>query len=468
LNPHRESGEIPGAGQGRILVAGGGSTGIGAAWEAALRGWKVLLVEQEACLGGMGRSILHNGNHYDLGTHIFHSDNPLLLQRVKDAAKDPLIESRQKIRIKWDGRFYRYPLSAGDLLRKLPWGVLIPCGLSFLKAQGSRAFQGESGSAEDQLIRDYGKRLYEIFFRDYTERHWGIPASRLDPGLVKQRILRTDLFGLLARFAGNLSGKEASHSRPQEQPVAQELYYTEQGSGGLFHLLRDELERLGVEIWTGCRLRHLEGRDGNIVKAVCERPGESVEVDCDAVISTLPLDGLNAMIDSASAQDVEALDVRSLIVSGLLVKRQAVLDANFIYFQDALFGRVSEPKRVGLSVTPADHTILLCEVACSQGDDRWQNPDRVTDQVIKELVREGCLQDASEVVDRISIPVAHAYPVYRKGYLNKVRLLQDRLQAFSNLFSAGRWGEFRYINMHVAMLSGMQAAEKADGFLRRQ
>ena len=468
MNQHRDGDAIPKIGPGTILVAGGGSAGVGAAWEAALRGWKVILVEQEPCLGGMGRSILHNGNYYDLGTHIFHSDNSILLQRIKDATKGKLIESRQKIRIKWDGRFYRYPLSAADLLKKLPLSVLIPCGLSFLKAQAGQVFRGEAGSAEEQLIRDYGKRLYEIFFRDYTERHWGIPASRLDPGLVKQRILRTDLFGFLARLTGLVSRDAPSHSRSKEQPVAEELYYTEQGSGGLFHLLRKELERHGVEILTGCRLLHLENRNGRITGALCEGQEGRVEVDCEAVISTLPLDRVHTMVDSASSQAVEPLDVRSLIISGLLVKREAVLDANFVYFQDAFFGRVSEPKRVGLSVTPEDHTILLCEVACSQGDERWQDPDGVTDQVIQGLVREGCLHSTSEVVDRISIPVACAYPVYRKGYLDKVRVLQDRLQAFPNLFSAGRWGEFRYINMHVAMLSGMRAAEEADDFLRKQ
>lgn len=452
---------------GRILVAGGGSTGIGAAWEAALRGWKVLLVEKEACLGGMGRSIFHNGNYYDLGTHIFHTDNPGLLHRVQEAARGELIKSRQKIRIKWNGRFYQYPLSMADLFKKLPSSVLISCGLSFLKAQFVLSRQA-SGSAEEQLIRDYGKRLYDIFFRDYTERHWGIRASQLDPCLVQSRIRRTDLSRLFARAARRFSGREVSRSHTDVQPVAHELYYAAHGSGGLFKLLRKELERLGVEIWDRSELVHLEHRNGRIVRAACRRPKDTVEVKCDAVISSLPLDRLDGIIDSATPEKMDPLEIRSLIVSGFLVKKPEILDANFVYFQDAIFGRVSEPKKVGLSVTPEDHTLLLCEVACSRGDERWRNPEKVSDRVLEELVRENCLQSRSLVVDRHSIPVANAYPVYRKGFLPKVEKLQKRLQRFPNLFSAGRWGEFRYINMHVAMLSGIRAAEQADELLQQE
>jgi len=426
----------------------------------------VVLLEKEAELGGLGRSVLHNGNFYDLGTHIFHTDDAALLRRIREAAGARLIESRQKIRIKWNNRLYQYPISVKDLFRKLPPATLLGCGTSLLRARvfGPR----EIRSAEDQFIRDYGSRLYEIFFRSYTERHWGVPACELDPRLVQHRIQKTDLFRILAATARNLSGRRSVHHGAEVQPVADTLYYTAQGSGGLFSLLGARLEELGVDVRTDSELVGLEHGDGRIFRAVCRGPEGRADVDCDAVVSTLPLDRLPALLGRSVDKEAHGLPVRSLIVSGLLVNRPEVLDANFVYFQDALFGRVSEPKRVGLLVDPADHTILLCEVACSRGDERWRDPEKVTDEVIRELMREGCLRSSGEVVDRISIPVPAAYPVYRKGFFERVEELGKQLGAFSNLFSAGRWGEFRYINMHVAMLCGQHAAGRASAYLMQK
>jgi protoporphyrinogen oxidase len=242
----------------------------------------------------------------------------------------------------------------------------------------------------------------------------------------------------------------------------------------------------GGEVLTGCEVDSLDVRHGRVVavtyKVTDGRPvgvaGRSVgqpsgsngavpgldtrTVKCDLCISTIPLRALTRAFHPAAPVAVvraaEALEYKAIAVYGLLVKKPRVLDALYVYFRDRTFHRVAEPARSGLRVQPPGHTILLAELTCEPGDDRWRGERAVVDQIVADLQAEGLLR-ADDVVDVYLQTSAYGYPVFSLGFEEHLEAVQAYVGAIGNLRSTGRQGAFCYPNMHRAMRMGADAAE---------
>jgi protoporphyrinogen oxidase len=456
-----------------VIVLGGGCAGLMAGWELSAQGYPVTVLEKEDTVGGLAASFEVNGNFFDIGTHHFHTDDPDLLARIIKLLDGELIATDRKIQIKFGNKYFNYPLRTIDIFLGLPPIEWFMCFGSLFWTYVGKVFRGEPPpfSAEDVIVSKYGRRLYKIFFKDYTTKFWGVSPSALSADFAQQRIPRLDAVALLKKASEFVRWARPRMPDQFVEDVVGKLYYHPRGIGEIYRRMAEEVERLGGCVRTGRDVKEIVRRENGYLVLAQTHDGEEEIHEGSFIISTIPLRSLVRTLGPSPPEKItalsEGLKYRSLVVVGLQLAKPKVIDSLFLYFRDRSFNRIAEPKNSGLEVNPPEHTVLLAELSCNVGDEVWSNDRTTVELVIEDLMDEGLCR-REEVVSSTVLKAEHAYPVYHLGYENELRELRNYLDRdFPDIYLVGRQGTFTYINMHVAMKMALDAAKqircKAEG-----
>jgi protoporphyrinogen oxidase len=371
-----------------------------------------------------------------------------------------LLERERRSVVLHDGRTFRYPLEAADLVRNLGVRANVEALAGYARARiargrGSRDTPDES--FEDWVTARFGRPLYDRFFGPYTEKLWGIPPGRISADWAAERISLLDLGDVALRLAGL--------RRTPTRTYARRYLYPRLGMGQLYALVAADIVRHGGVVRTGVRVVGLEvdARRATAVRIETTRGTERVPVG--ELLSTVPLPDLVRMLrpdlpgelDRAAA----ALRFRALTFVNLMLAREDFSENTWLYVASGALAtsRIQEPKRRSPSMAPAGRTSLMLEVPCNVGDGTWRaSLDELRDRGVRELGALGF--EVNDVLDAFSVRVSHGYPVYHLGYDRDRRALLAEVERFGNVRTAGRQGLFRYVFMDAAMRMGIQAAEQ--------
>ncbi len=448
----------------RVAILGAGVCGLYAGRVLSAAGVPVTVIECQDSVGGLAAGWQRNGNWYDLGVHQLHAFDREIFNDIQSIMGDRLVPSAKRAMIRYGDGYRRYPLEFGDLLTGVPPWTLLAAVLGLaLQTVANRAAGEAPRNAEEALIRLYGRPLYEHFFREFTHRYWGIPPSGLSASFVRTKMPRLSAVDVLRRALERM-GLAAPADTLVESALTQEtLYYSPTGSRELPLALASIVGGHGGEILLGHRVREVWLDGGPTVRLRLATAGGERELTADALISTIPLPDLMRAVRPVVPPEVQEagrrLRYRALAVYGLLVRRPRVLDAQFVYFRERVFHRVSEPANSGMGVTPPDHTILLAELTCNVGDDRWTGGAATWRRVVADLEAEGLLIE-SDIVERHLLRSEHGYPVFEVGFEAYRDRCFEFLSQWPNVQSTGRQGAFAYPNMHEAMRMGADAAQR--------
>ena len=454
---------------GGSVVLGGGPCGLYAALTLAKAGRKVTLLEKEEETGGLARGYRKGENFYDLGCHMFHAFDKEIFETVKEIMGDERIEVPLNATIKWAGKFYRYPLQFVDMIKGMPKLLFIKCSIGLLWYQFLNKLRPkEPRNAEDALIQLYGKPLYRFFFKEFTHRYWGFPPTELSATFITTKMPRLSAVDVIKKVLAKVGFKEKT-TRAVESALAEEtLHYSRNGAEGMARCLGAEIENLGCRVITHAEVCGIE-REGKRIASVAYRDtrdgedGKVHAINCDELISTIPLgDFVGAAGDLAPekvSQAAAQLRIKPIAVYGLLVKKETAINSLYIYYRDRCFHRVGEPKNAGLTVRPADHTVLIIETTCEIGDEKWNGDQSFVDRIVADLEDEGiCTRE--EIVETHVLHAKHGYPVFSLGFEPHLEIVQEFVASLENVRSTGRQGGFCYPNMHSAMRMGADAADE--------
>ncbi len=448
------------------VVIGGGPAGLTAAYELSKLGVGSTVLEADRQVGGLSRTVNYRGYRFDIGGHRFFTKVPLINDLWHEIlGEDFMLRSRMS-RIHYRGRFFDYPLKATNALAGLGPVEAFIVGLSFTKA---KLFpQAEETNLEQWVANRFGHRLYEIFFKTYTEKVWGIPCTEISADWAAQRIknlslpeaLRNALFSTMKSKNGDIITS-----------LIDQFNYPRLGPGMMWERCEELLKERGNETMRGIKIETVRHRHGR-VECIYGRTqeGECVELGGDHFISTMPLRSLiRALTPTAPDEVLEAantLRYRDYLTVVLIAKREKIFPDNWIYIHspEVKMGRIQNYKNWSPHMVPDPaRTSLGLEYFLWDKDEEWQwSQDRLVELGIKECSQIGLIE-RDEVEDGTVVRMKKAYPVYDQNYQNSLAIVRRYLETFENLQTVGRNGLHRYNNQDHSMLTAVYAARNVAG-----
>jgi protoporphyrinogen oxidase len=452
----------------KVVVLGGGPTGLAAAWDLARAGIGVEVLEKEHVVGGMSSSFERAGCILDYGTHGFHRsnlENQEIVDRMVELMGDDFIRLTRKAAIHFQGKYFDYPLRAKDIFFGLNPFVAFVCFVDFIATRVRRRAHigGSEGNFEDWVVNRFGRRLYDIYFGPYTQKVWGIPPSRLTLSWAAQRIPSLSLWAVLKKALLGQGQRDESDEH-SHSPYRDIFFYTERGARLMWEKLADRVRELGGVVRLDTEVTGIDC-DRDMVRSVNVRAGGSPsKVYCDWLISTIPITKMAGMLKPAPSieflQKVRTLKYRAMVVMYIIVRKNQVSPYQWVYYSsdDIFFNRYSEFKNLTPKLMPQGKTVLCLETTCFEGDEVWNAPEeKVYTECMRGLERLGLVRK-SEVEDHFLVKLPYAYPIADLEYERHFPDVLEYLRGYSNMLSVGRQGSFAYLNMDQSMEEGFRAA----------
>ena len=449
----------------RAVIIGAGPAGLTAAYELDRLGapHRAIVLEGSDKIGGISRTESYKGFRFDIGGHRFFtkvSEVDALWHEV--CGSDFLLRPRQS-RIFYRNKFYDYPLKPFNALRNIGVYESVRIALSYAKWR-FRPHPVEE-TFEHWVMNRFGGRLFQHFFRTYTEKVWGIPCGEIRADWAQQRIKNLSLkAAVLNAFTG----------RSDSASLIERFHYPRLGPGMMWEKFRDRIVERGHEVRMNSRVSRIV-RQGNRIEAVAvedQTGGELAHalVTGSEFISSMPLRDLVRCMEPAAPEPVrqaaEKLKYRDFLIVALILDHPEPFADNWIYVHSPgqQVGRIQNFRAWSPELVPdAARTSIGMEYFCNAGSDLWSMSDASLIELAKRELAELGLAPASSVIDGTVIRQPKAYPVYDSGYDEALAVIKGWLDQFENLQVVGRNGMHRYNNQDHSMLTAMLAARNILG-----
>jgi protoporphyrinogen oxidase len=498
------------------VIIGAGPAGLTAAYELVTRtAIKPIVIEKTNDIGGISKTVVHNGNRLDIGGHRFFSKSETVMKwwerilplqgadskdaillerhfgRRRDRAKlfpggpDPektdrvmLIRSRLS-RIFFMRKFFDYPLTlSGRTLANLGLLRIMRIGGSYLRIKLFPV--AEVRSLEGFMINRFGRELYRTFFRDYTEKVWGVPCAEIAADWGAQRIKGLSVTGALRHAVLTRLRKERSiEQKDTETSLIERFLYPKLGPGQMWETVAGLVEERGGTVIKNAEAVEVR-YEGRSIRAVVFRDrstGTTSVLEGDHFFSTMPVkdlvEAMGRQVPARVRTVSDGLRYRDFITVGLLLNKlriknetglptlNGLVPDQWIYVQerDVKLGRLQIFNNWSpYMVSDPDKVWIGLEYFCSEGDELWRMADDAFIRfAVGELSRIG-IADESDVLDRTIVRMPKTYPAYFGTY-DRFPVVREFVDQFENLFLIGRNGMHRYNNQDHSMLTAMTAVD---------
>lgn len=445
----------------RFVIVGGGPAGLTAAYELACRNYQPVVFEKYDKVGGIARTEMYKGYYFDMGGHRFFTKSAEVNRMWQEVMGNDFLRRPRLSRIYYKRRFFNYPLKPFNALRGLGiWeGLLI--GFSYLYWQIFPHRQ--ENNFEEWVTNRFGKRLFRIFFKSYTEKVWGISTSELSAEWAAQRIKDLDLkAAILSMFV---------KPRQTIKTLIEEFDYPRRGPGMLWNTVKEKIEERGGEVLLNTTVVKIRHRDNRITEVEVQRGDQLEVVEGSHFISSMAITDFIRALDPppppAVRHATDQLCYRDFLTVCLVVNQSKLFDDNWIYVHEpnVKVGRIQNFKNWSPDMVPDENTSSLgLEYFCNEGDELWRMSDSDLVELGKRELEAIGLARASDVFDGRVFRVEKAYPIYDSTYQQHLQLIRTYLASFVNFQTIGRNGLHRYNNQDHAMLTGLYAVRNAlDG-----
>jgi protoporphyrinogen oxidase len=436
------------------LVLGGGPAGLTAGYLLGRASRDVVVLEAEDQVGGLAKTVERDGYRFDLGGHRFFTKSVEVDTLWHEILGEEFLLRPRLSRIYWNHRYLDYPLRGADVIKKLGFVELARCLASYLRAAARR--NKVDDSLEDWVSNRFGRRLFELFFKSYTEKVWGVPTSEIRAEWAAQRIKGLSFFSAArAAFFGNKGNKVKS--------LISEFNYPRFGPGQMWDAMTLAIANEGGEVRLGAPVRRIELAGGRVVEV--EAGGDSYTLP-DTVISSLPLRAVVEMASPAPPQEVLdaacGLRYRDFLTVALVVDGEDLFPDNWIYIHEPAVrvGRIQNYRSWSPWMVPdPDKACVGLEYFCFEGDDLWTMDDAALVELASRELEQLRLSPRSKVERGFAIRVPKAYPIYDGDYAERVGTIRTWLDGIENLQQVGRNGLHRYNNSDHSMLTAMRAVD---------
>ncbi|GGD60864.1 NAD(P)-binding protein [Erythrobacter arachoides] len=455
-----------------VAIIGAGPAGLTAGYLLTRAGKSVAIIEKDATyVGGISRTVEHEGYRFDIGGHRFFSKSQQVVDLWNEILPDDFIQRPRMSRIYYEGKFYSYPLRAFEALWNLGLWRSAMCMASYARA---RVFPNRDvRSFEDWTSNQFGKKLYSIFFKTYTEKVWGMPCNEMSADWAAQRIKGLSLWGAVVDGLKRSLGlnKLNDGSGAQAKTLLETFRYPRLGPGMMWEAARDRIVATGRgQVIMGHELKQLaadsaEENGGGWRMTASSPEGGEVVITAAHVISSAPMRQLAARLHPLPETTLEAsrLKYRDFLTVALMIESEDLFPDNWIYIHDSKVkvGRVQNFRSWSPEMVPDERVACVgLEYFCFEGDGLWSMADDDLVELAKAEMAILGLVSPDKVIGGAVVRQEKAYPVYDEDYAANVAAMRTELEArHPDLHLVGRNGMHRYNNQDHAMMTAMLTVE---------
>ena len=449
-----------------VAIIGAGPAGLTAAYLLSKNEVDVTVLEADPVyVGGISRTATYKGFHFDIGGHRFFSKSKAVEDLWTEILPDDMLVRPRSSRIFYDGKFFAYPLKPFEALIKLGIVRSTLCVLSWFK---SRLFPvRDPRNFEDWVSNQFGKRLFNTFFKSYTEKVWGMSCKEISADWAAQRIKGLSLGSAIknALFPQRYNG-DRSHVI---KTLINSFRYPRKGPGMMWEACAEKTKAMGGNIEMGCRVVgcNFDKLTSTWTVQFKDRQGNLHTLETEHVISSAPMRelarGLTPAVSERAKEAAASLKYRDFLTVMLILKERNMFEDNWIYIHDpsVKVGRIQNFRSWSPEMVPdPDKACYGLEYFCFEHDGLWDSKDEDLIELAKrELMKIG-LAEQGDVVDGCVVRQKKAYPVYDDEYARHVATIRQELEErYPNLHLVGRNGMHKYNNQDHAMMTAMLCVE---------
>lgn len=442
------------------VVLGGGLAGLSAGYVLSKAGAMVTVFEGAPTVGGLSITVVEDGFRFDLGGHRFLTKSKKLELFVNEILKGDIVNVPRTSQIYLFNKYFDYPLKPANAM----FGLGIFTTLQIILAYGKEKLKAwfkppEIISLEDWVVSHFGRKMFDLYFKQYSEKVWGIDCKEISQEWVAKRIEGLSLTAAIKSAFFKYSGKKIT-------TLADEFMYPPLGIGMISDRLQEEIEENDGSVMTDARITRVHHKDFHVTGITVKNNKQPYNIEGAEFISSIPLTQLVKMLQPPPPPEIleaaSSLKYRDILIVTIMLDREQVTDLTWLYLpgKDIPLGRIHEPKNWSRRMAPEGKTSIVAEFFCFKGDEIWNSTDdELTDITVDNLEKLGFIKRSDLIGSRV-IRAPNAYPLMEVGYREPYEKIIKYLENFKNLHIIGRGGLFRYYNMDRAMESGIEMAEE--------
>ncbi len=443
-----------------VVIIGAGPAGLTAAYELSKNEVPSVVLEADSTVGGLARTVVYKGYHFDIGGHRFFTKVTLVEKMWREVLEDDFLPRPRLSRIYYRSKFFRYPLEPMDALFKLGLVETMRCCFSYLMAKLSPTLPEDH--LEAWVSNRFGRRLFQIFFKSYTEKVWGIPCNQIGAEWAAQRIRGLSLKSLIL----NAIKPKRNQGKKAIKTLIHEFYYPRKGPGMMWERTRQIVEERNSKVVFRAPVEKIRWQPG----AVTAVEAGGVTYTGSHFISSMPIREFIRCLEPAAPEAVrkaaEDLKYRDFLTVSLICRGRDLFPDNWIYIHESSVkvGRIQNFGNWSPEMVPDQETSCLgLEYFCNEGDELWEMPDeQLKEQARQEVARLGLVK-SEDVLDGAVVRMPKAYPVYDATYQRGLATIRAFLETVPNVQLVGRNGMHRYNNQDHSMLTAILAARNVLG-----
>ena len=438
------------------LILGAGPAGLGAAYELAQKGVKdVIVVDRNAKVGGLARTEQLGGAHFDIGPHRFYTKNSEILALWRKLLGNDFRQVNRLTRIYYKDKFFSYPLKPFEALLKLGAKESTQAISSYMQAKFKR--YSNAITFEDWIVQRFGDKLYQTFFKTYTEKVWGIPGSQIGAEWAAQRIKGLDVRQVLKHaFSGNSGAKT----------LVEQFDYPTHGSGQMYEAMAEAVTKLAARMLLETRVVKINLLGDKVLSVdVKNDKGELFRIEPGQVFTSVPITHFFKLLEPAPESKilsaVDSLYYRDHITVNLLIDKTNLFPDQWIYVHapEVKAARIANYNNFSTAMSGSpNRTAISLEYFAFQNEPFWQITDSEIAKFALDELERMKLAPKNSIIGSWVVRETESYPTYYLGYRPHLEVLQKALKSFRNVMPIGRGALFRYNNQDHSTLSGMLAA----------
>ena len=447
-----------------VVILGAGPAGLAVAHELSANGVRATVLERNDFVGGLCNTVEVDGYKFDLGGHRWFTKNEDLNRWFRRLMDGEIVMVDRISRIYHRGIFYNYPVEFADVLKKSHPMTVLLAGFSFLGESIRQVVSPRPiTNMKDAYTAQFGSKLYEMFFEQYSEKVWGRPCDQLSADWVSQRSKGLSIWGVVANALFKPKDKVVS--------LVERFMYPRDGYVRIPQRMAEDIGKAGNKVLLNCTVTRVVSRGENDFEVTYTENGAEHVIQCDSVVSTIPLGVFARILEPKCSPEVaeaaKTMEFRDIITVNLMLKKKQMTPDTWIYVQDReiLFGRIHEPKNWSPAMVPDDeHTSVVLEVFCTRGDELWSlTDDQLGERCVEDIVNKLHFVDRSEVVGWHVVRAIQAYPVYDLEYGKKLKTVMDYINSVPGAHVVGRGGTHRYNNADHSIEMGLLLGQSLLG-----